>query len=237
MKPKQAGRLFGIGVGPGDGDLITLKAVNALKSLSDIFVPKSADGASSLAREIATPHLRDGCRVTELSFPMVKNRAALAAHWAAAAEPVAGVLNDGRDCAFLTLGDPMLFSTYIYLVRAVRQLAPGATVETIPGISSIFAAAAKAGLPLAEGEESVALLTGDAADSIEALAGHFSTIVIMKVGKRLPRIRALLRRLGLEEHSTLAHRVGLSGELITDIDTADKDSLGYLSTIIVRTGR
>lgn len=235
MNNKPTGRLFGIGVGPGDSDLITLKAVKTLKGLSTVFVPKSMDGKTSLALEIASAHLSYGCRVTDLLFPMVKDREALAAHWEQAAEPVAAVLKKGDDCGFLTLGDPMLFSTYIYLVRAVKKLAPGAAFETIPGISSVFAAAAKAGLPLAEGEGSVAFLTGEAIDSLDSLAADFSTIVIMKVGKRLPQIRSSLRRLGLDKSSVVAHRVGLAGEFIIDLDAADDDSLGYLSTIIVRT--
>ncbi|MDP1808759.1 MAG: precorrin-2 C(20)-methyltransferase [Actinomycetota bacterium] len=237
MDPKITGRLYGIGVGPGESGLITLKAVEILRKIKTVFVPRSADEKASLALEISRPHLPPGCKVAELLFPMTKDKDDLAKHWDRAAGPVAAAMAAGEDCGFLTLGDPMLFSTYIYLVRAVRALAPTAAIESVPGISAAFAAASKSVLPLAEGSESIAVITGDRLASLASIAGMFETIIIMKVGKRLPEINAALRRLGLDRSAVLAHRVGLAGELICDADAVEDDQLGYLSTIIVRTRR
>ena len=234
MNNATIGRLVGIGVGPGDSDLITLKAIDELKRVKTVFVPTPADGKASLALKIASAHLAPDCNIETLLFPMVKDPEALSAHWQRAARPVAAVLLKGCDCGFLTLGDPMLFSTYIYLVRAVKEIAPGARFETVPGISSAFAAAAKGEWPLAEGDDAIAFITGERIGSLPALVADFETIVIMKVGKRLPEIRTGLRALGLEKNAILAHRLGLEGESVTGVEDAD-DRLGYLSTIIVRT--
>lgn len=235
MTENKTGRLYGIGVGPGESGLITLKAVEILSKLRTVFVPRSADEKASLALEIARPHLPPGCKVSELLFPMTKDMDELAEHWAGAARPVADAMTAGEDCGFLTLGDPMLFSTFIYLVRAVRDLEPTASIESVPGISAAFAAASKSMLPLAEGGEAIALITGDRIASLESIAAVFETIIIMKVGKRLPAIKAELTRLGLDQNAVLAHRVGLADELICDAAAVHDGQLGYLSTLIVRT--
>lgn len=235
MTETAAGSLYGIGVGPGESGLITLKAVEILRKVKMVFVPRSADGKDSLALEIARPHLPPDCEVFELLFPMTKDKDNLAEHWARAAGPVASEMAAGKDCAFLTLGDPMLFSTFIYLERAVLDLEPTASIESVPGISAAFAAASRSMSPLAEGDESIALITGDKIAALESIAGVFETIVIMKVGKRFPEIKAELNRLGLDSNAVLAHRVGLADEIICDAASVHDDKLGYLSTLIVRT--
>lgn len=228
--------LYGIGVGPGESGLMTLQAVEILKRVKTIFVPKSAAEKESLALEIARPFLCADSKVATLLFPMTKDKDRLADHWRRAAVPVAAALTAG-DCGFLTLGDPMLFSTFIYLAEAVRAIAPTAAIVSVPGISAAFAAASRSMMPLAEGDESIAVITGDKIDLLQTIAGVFATIVIMKVGKRLPEIKRCLRELGLEKKAVLTHRIGLAGELIAGVEHVEEERLGYLSTIIVRTGR
>jgi len=236
MNQNLTGCLYGIGVGPGERGLMTLQAVETLKRVKTIFVPKSAVEKESLALEIARPYLRADSRIATLLFPMTKDKEHLADHWRRAAIPVAAALS-AADCGFLTLGDPMLFSTFIYLAEAVRAIVPTAAIESIPGISAVFAAASRSMTPLAEGDESIAVITGDKIDSLQTLAGVFATIVIMKVGKRLPEIKRCLRGLGLEKNAVLVHRIGLDGELVAGVEDVEEERLGYLSTIILRTGR
>lgn len=230
----RSGCLYGIGIGPGDSGLITLKAIETLKTLKTVFVPQSAQEKESLALEIAQKHLSPDSKVETLLFPMIKDPLELAEHWERAAAPVVAALSNGDNCGFLTLGDPMLYSTFIYLVRAVQKAAPEATIESIPGISSAFAAASKSLLSLAEGGDSVALITGERIDRLESILKDFQTVIIMKVGKRLPEIKAELLRLGLDRNALLAHRVGLEDELVAGAADIEDARLGYLSTIIVR---
>lgn len=233
MKQPNRGVLYGVGVGPGDSRLLTIRATEVLKSVETVFVPQSSDKMTSLALDIARPYINANCRVVPLLFPMIIDRDLLEAHWRLAAEPVAAALRGGDDCAFLTLGDPMVFSTFIYLARAVRALLPDAGVESVPGITSAIAAASSAVMPLAEGDDAIAFITGERFADISRLIEDFQTIVIMKVGRRLSTIVAELRRLGLDDKAVVAHRIGLDGEVVADLANVD-DSLGYLSTIIVR---
>lgn len=233
--PETTGKLVGIGVGPGDPELITLQATRALRSLAVVFVPKAAPEKASLAWEIARAHVPKRCEVVTLLFPMTRSENELSEHWRRAAEPVAERLVGGADCGFLTLGDPLLYSTFIYLKEAVTDLRPDVVVEMIPGISASFAAASKIGLPLARGDESIAYITGERADRVESLIEQFDTIVIMKVGKRLEQIRAKLNALGLLERTFLAHRLGLEGESVGPLsDVRDDRETGYMSTLIIR---
>ena len=237
MSDKMTGRLVGIGVGPGDHDLLTLRAIRTLSTLDVVFVPQASLKKESLAWEIAREHIPEDCRVETLLFPMTRSKSDLEEHWRRAAEPVAERLMDGDDCGFLTLGDPMLYSTFIYLREAVGRLAIGAVFESIPGISAGSAAASKLGLPLACGDESIAYITGERADRLEALVDEFDTIIVMKVGKRLADISERLAALGLAEKTVLARNIGLEGESLGPLP---KDGLGgragYMSTLIIRCG-
>lgn len=109
------GTLYGIGIGPGDTELLTVKAVSVLNSVDVIFSPRSAPKKDSIARKIIEPVLKGNARVEELVFPMTKDRDTLERHWAQATEDVAEVLRSGKDAAFITLGDPFFYSTYILI--------------------------------------------------------------------------------------------------------------------------
>ena len=138
------GTLYGLGVGPGDPEWIAVKAVRILAACRHVFVPKARGEGESVALDIARSYLRPDAVVHELTFPMSKDQGVLAESWRQAAEQVCGRLRQGEDAAFLTLGDPLLYSTYIYLLRAVRELQPEINVVTVPGITAISAAAALA---------------------------------------------------------------------------------------------
>jgi precorrin-2/cobalt-factor-2 C20-methyltransferase len=235
METKTQGCLYGIGVGPGDSRLLTLRAAELLGRLTIVFVPRSTEKSASLALEIAGPHIRADCRIVTLDFPMTKSTDELKKRWAEAAAQVAQVTAGGTDCGFLTVGDPMFFSTFIYLERELRRLVPAARIERVPGISAAFAAASRAGLPLAEADGSVAIIPGDRAGELESLLNSFQTIVIMKVGKRLPRIMSIIKELGLGDRAVIAHRVGLEDEaIINGSDFTGDQRVGYFSTVIVR---
>lgn len=240
-KDPSTGTLYGIGIGPGDPDLITVKGAKLLSRCAHVFAPRSRATEDSLARSIAASHIGASAQVHEMVFPMTSDREDLDRHWHAAAETVAGVLRTGEDACFLTLGDPLLYSTYIYLVRALREVLPEARVVTVPGIMAMGAAAAAAGFPLGEGKSPLTVVpAGDDPTAVRRAMEGGGTVVIMKIGRRLQTIVRLLDELGLLEQSVLAARVGLDEERIErDLRPfLNKESdAGYLAIILVNANR
>lgn len=229
------GKLYGIGIGPGDPELVTIKALNLLKSADVIFVPQGDRTEDSIALSILHK-LLPGKNCLSVTFPMVRDPEQLREHWGAAAGIVAEKLARGLKVAFITLGDPLLYSTYIYLVRALAEKMPEIEVETIPGINSFSAAAALVNLPLLEREQKLAVLPASApAEVLRQTLQEFDTVVLMKIGRRLARVRQLLQELGMAQDAVLVSRAGLEGQFVArDISKVDGERAGYLSVIIVR---
>ncbi|MEK6713966.1 MAG: precorrin-2 C(20)-methyltransferase, partial [Nitrospirota bacterium] len=136
-------KFYGIGVGPGDPELITLKALNVLEKVDIIFAPRAKIKEESLAREIVEKVLRKKNDIRELEFPMTNNIEELRERYLKSAELILEKMNEGKEAAYVTIGDPLLYSTYIYLVNALQELAPELIVETIPGIPAYSAVAAR----------------------------------------------------------------------------------------------
>lgn len=240
MKP--AGVFYGVGVGPGDPELLTVKAVNVLKGADVIAVPKSTDSSSdglSQALIIAKRAVDlEGKELMELLFPMTKDKDALDAARREAAAKVALSLDSGRTVAFITLGDPMLYSTFSYLVPFVRELSPGAPVKVVPGITSYGAAASTILKPLAEADEKVMIVPA-AYDigEVRGLLGSVDTLVLMKVNRIFDRVLDLLVSMGLDDRAFLVSRAGWPEEkVVTDIKSLKGTKLDYFSTLIVKKG-
>lgn len=237
---KLPGKLYGIGIGPGDTDLLTLKAVNILNSVDVIFTPRSAPKRESIARKIIEPVLKNKVAIKELIFPMTKNKEELRKHWLVAADEVAQVLSQGRNAAFVTLGDPFFYSTYIYLFKTIKEAHPGINIITLPGISSAFASASAAGIPIAAGDDKVAIIPlSKNADEIRTYLEKFDTVIILKVGDKLKNLVEVLQDLGLSDRSVLVQKVSQEGlEKIvcglSNISKSEMDEVGYLSTVIVK---
>ena len=233
----KTGTLYGVGVGPGDPGLITVRGREVIGACRHVFAPKARVKAESLALQIAGRYAGAGARIHEVVFPMVEDERVLERHWNECAAEIVALLAAGEDVCFLTLGDTLLYSTHIYLVRAVRALAPAAQVVTIPGVNAYSAAAALTGFPLGEGKKPLLVIpVSDDLDVVrEAIDGE-RTVVLMKVGKRLPEIVALLEARGLASRSVFVARAGLEGERVeTDLTKlkGEGEQLGYLSVILV----
>jgi precorrin-2/cobalt-factor-2 C20-methyltransferase len=238
MRP---GTLYGIGIGPGDPELITLKGARLISGCRNLFVPKARTASESVALAIARPLVGPEAKIEELLFPMTADREELSAKWDAAAARVATVLEMGDDACFLTLGDPLLYSTYIYLLRALRKRLPDLKVLTVPGIMAFGAAAALAEFPVGEGQKPVTIVP--AADDLTAVRRALAaggTVVLMKIGKRLPEVLDLLDAEGLLEASVFVSRATMEGERIeTNLRRlkAEEPEVGYLSIILVHAGQ
>jgi len=232
----QIGKLYGIGVGPGDPDLLTLKAVKVLQQVSVVFTAASSKNDYSLALEIARPHIPKDARVHPLAFPMTQDVAAKQAAWAANAAIVADFLNQGHDAAFLTLGDSLTFSTFGYLLRQIKDRYPQVVVETVPGITSYQASAAALNMPLVEGEESLLVLSGaQGGDRLREQRHKPDNVVFMKAYRNVPSICEALDEAGMLNHAAGVVSCSLPGEeLIRDVSALLRREPNYWTLIIAK---
>lgn len=231
-KPK----LYGIGIGPGDPKLLTLRAAEVLNQVDTVFTPKGNEDGESFARSIIERVISGQKDFVELTFPMTKDKKILNRYWWLAARRIAKEVKKGKQVAFVTIGDPFIYSTYIHLLKRLKQAFPDIDVETIPGISAFNAAASRAGTPLAEGDEKLAILpvTSDLCGLKEAFK-EFDTVVLMKVGSKLDKVVHLLKEQKLIKKAVLASHAGLKNEkIIHNLASLKDKKAGYLSIIIVR---
>ena len=231
------GQFWGIGVGPGPRGLLPLAAVEALTQAAVIYLPRARSAEISIARQCLDGLVIPESRLREVEFTMDPDRSVLRDHYGALAAEIASELEAGRDIAYLTLGDPMTYSTYGYTLAALKDRLPLLRALTIPGVTSFAAAAAALGWPLGEGKERVLILP--CPDDPESLARDIEShdvVVLMKIGKRLPMVLQVLKDMGITDQCALASRIGLPGEtLCGDVGALPDDTtLGYLSTMLIR---
>ena len=226
------GTLYGVGIGPGSPDLITLRAVSILQSVQVVFAAASPKNDDSLALSIASPHIGDA-QVIRLDFPMTRDKAVLQEAWNANARAVAEVLASGRDAAFITLGDPMIYSTFGYLMRTLAELEPAFPVRVVPGITSYQEAAARTRTILCESEENLLLISGinDPAQ-LEAALNAADSAVILKAYRNMENIRAALDAAGKNGETLFASRLGLEGEITASGLENVPEKPHYLSLIL-----
>lgn len=214
-------RFYGIGVGPGDPELITLKAINTIKKCDYVFIPKNKN--MSTARNIATEYIRDK-KIIELEFPMGEDNSK---RYEENAKVIYDKLKLGQTAVFLTLGDPMTYSTYIYLMSEMQRY--DISIETIPGITSFAAATSKINLPLTLKDESFYLCDGNLDTEI---LRKVETVCILKVNKKKKEIMEILENENFEYH--YVKRVTRDDEkILQDKEEILKDD-DYMSLIIGR---
>jgi len=231
----QAGTLYGIGVGPGDPELITLKAVKVLQGVSHIFAASSTKNNYSLALNIVKAHF-NGARIEPLAFPMIQDQERLHDAWEQNATRVLEVLDSGVDAAFVTLGDPLTYSTFGYLLKTLKRLRPEVRVITIPGITSYSAAAALTLIPLAEGEESLQVVSGaQGAARLRSVIDQTDNLVLLKTYRHFEEIYQALEELDLLDRAVCVSFCGLTGEMVAEnLSELKGRRLPYLSLIIIK---
>lgn len=197
---------------------MTLAAVKALASVDDLFAPASTKNDFSLALDIIRPHLRHGVTVHRLDYPMTREDAVRQTARLHNARLVLDSLASGRDAAFITLGDPLIYSTFGHLLHGLRTHDATIKVRIIPGITSFQAASARLGEVLVEGDECLVVATGNTKpDKLERLLDTADAAVVLKPAKRLTFLTMVLERLGLARKARLMVRCGLPEEqIITD---------------------
>ena len=187
------GKLIGIGVGPGDTELVTLKAAKVLKSVPVVFSPKSSKEKESIALSIVRPILEERkdykrLMIVEPIFPMIENKKELEKIWTSASELISQYLNTGRDVAFITLGDPSIFSTYSYVQK---RLIDKYEIETIPGITSFTACAAAKNKALVE-QNDILTIVPKIDDRLEEILDYSDSIVLMKASRNTSRLESTI---------------------------------------------
>ena len=228
------GTFYGIGVGPGEPELLTLKAIDALKKIDVLIAPKTEKKSDSVALSIAQPYLKSSIEIIYQTFPMIKDFAEETEIFEANEEEILQILRGGKNAGFVTLGDPMFYSTYIYIFRLLES--SGVKIVTIPGVPAFLAIAAQIGRPLAYGNDILTIIPATAElDTIKNFLDKADATVLMKVYKNFPEVVDALKVRGMIEDAVLVSRCGLDDEkIIMDIAAHKDETLNYLSTILTR---
>lgn len=231
------GTLYGVGVGPGAPDLITLRALNVLKVADVLALPRSNDFGASMAWSIVKPTLGEvpGQERLFLTFPMSKDPARLRPAWDAAFAKIGERIERGLSVAFVTEGDPFIYSSFIYLMREAPQRWPGIRIEIVPGVTSVTAVPARTGVPLADGQERIAIIPANyGVDDLAQVLQDFDTTVIMKIGHEMPNVLAALERTGLADKAIYVSKATMEDERIErDIHKAAGDYGDCFAMVVV----
>jgi precorrin-2/cobalt-factor-2 C20-methyltransferase len=229
--------IYAVGVGPGDPELLTRKAERILRSVDVILAPVSSPSEASVAlgtiREFVDEERQ---QIIVHQFPMTADRSRLVPAWQEAAALIAAHAEAGRSVAFITIGDPLFYSTFIYLLRIFRDQWPQIPIEIIPGISSINAASSQAFLPLVEGDEKMVVIPATAGiEKIRLALETYETVVLLKVKPLFSEIVALLRETGREQSTVFVERVGSDRQkVLHDFEQIAEYFPDYLSLMIVK---
>ncbi|WP_298295724.1 precorrin-2 C(20)-methyltransferase [uncultured Litoreibacter sp.] len=226
------GTLFGIGLGPGDPELITLKAARLIEAATTIAYPTLA-GGDSFARAIAKDLIKPGTREIRMDVPMTTERQPAQDAYDAGAAEIAKVLKTGENVVCLCEGDPFFYGSFMYLnARLISDF----NVEVIPGVTSVTACATRAGMPLAARNERLTVLPGPLPEAeLKTRIEGAESVVIMKVGRHLPKIKAVIHALGLTDQATYVERATLPEEVVLPLAQAPEKA-PYFSMILLTKG-
>jgi precorrin-2/cobalt-factor-2 C20-methyltransferase len=206
-----------VGCGPGDPDLLTVKAASLLKNAEIIFAPTAREGKPSIALSIVQKYLNSSVETMDLIFPMVKDTEQTKQYWRKNADKIAGAAKMGKKVVYLTVGDPSLYSTWIYIQREIRSRYPEIHIKIVPGIPSIFAFAAEAKISLVEGDETLGIIPACYdLEKVRRTAASCDTLVFLKDGRYFSSVVDMLGDVGFSDESviTIAQDVSVGQEVL-----------------------
>ena len=226
--------LVGIGVGPGDPELLTVKAVNAIKNADAIMCPASKEDRPSIALSVVDSIIdkSKNQEIIKLIFPMTKDKNTLEEHWKKNAKIMAEKVLSGKNVVYLTVGDPYLYSTWIYMHREISATHPDMKISVIPGIVSMFTFASKVGVSIAEGAEKVAIIPSCYdLSSVKEIAKNSEVLVFLKDGRYFDQVIDLLKESGFPDNSIFAigQDLGTENEIIRKLTLGEVND-GTLTT-------
>ena len=223
-------KIYGIGVGPGDPDLITIKAKQTLAKANLVVYPAPENG-SSIAKKIAAPHFPKTCEELPVYIPMSTNRFPTMKIYKLASEKIFNAVLENKTVVILCEGDPFFYGSFMYLFGLIRKRY---NVEVIPGVSSLMASAAILETPLAAGNDILTVLPAPLADdTLEKQINMADAFAIIKLGRHFSRIRRLLEKLGLLENSVYIERATMKNERVVNIADVVESDVPYFSIILV----
>ncbi len=227
---RRMGTLFGVGVGPGDPELLTLKAVRILNTVPVLAWPAPETGPS-LARAIAAPHLSGEQREIPIRMPLSARRFPVNEIYDAAAEQIGQTLAGGDDVAVICEGDPFFYGSFMYLYA---RLADHHRVEVIPGVSSLTACPAVLGTPLSAGNDILVIIPGTVqADVMKERLASAEAAVFIKVGRHLEKIRNVLSETGLSDHGHYVEHATMTSQKMMPLHALTSSEAPYFSMILV----
>jgi precorrin-2/cobalt-factor-2 C20-methyltransferase len=210
-------KLFCVGCGPGDPELLTVKAVNTIKTAEVIFAPTARENKPSIALSVVQRYLTDSTKTVSLVFPMIKDKESLIDHWKRNALEIASAVRSEKNVVYLTVGDPTLYSTWTYIQRELSHSHEGIEFEIIPGVTSMSAFAARAKMSLAEGDETVAVIPACYdLNRIRQVARYCDTLIFLKDGRYFDRVIEMLSKTGFADNSAIAiaQDISADGEIL-----------------------
>jgi precorrin-2/cobalt-factor-2 C20-methyltransferase len=233
---KTIGTLYGIGVGPGDPELLTLKGLRVLERSDVVAFPAGIGGKPGLAQQIVAPWVKDDRPQLALNFPYTQEDAVLVRAWECAAKETWEYLKQGQDIAFVCEGDVSFYSTFTYLAQTLQCLHPETTVEAIPGVCSPLAAVAALGIPLTVRSQRLAIIPAlYQISELETVLDWADVVVLMKVSSVYPQVWQILARRELLDRSYVVERATLPQQVIyTDLGDRPGLKLSYFSLLIVQ---
>src|SRR5919201_1643759 len=206
-------KLFCIGCGPGDPDLLTVRAADLIKRADTIFAPTAREGKPSIALSVVEKYIGRFTKTISLVFPMVKNRESLRDYWKRNAGEIASAVRTGKKVIYLTVGDPALYSTWIYIQRELKRTHKDIEIEIVPGVTSMFAIAAKAGISLAEGDETIAIVPACYdLERVKRTASACDTVIFLKDGRYFDSVVEMLGESGFPGGAPIAIAQDISAE-------------------------
>jgi precorrin-2/cobalt-factor-2 C20-methyltransferase len=235
--------LIGIGVGPGDVDLLTVKAVRAIQNADIIMCPASNENRPSIAFTVVSPIIdkSKNQEIIKLIFPMTKDKDVLEATWKKNAKIMAETVLTGKNVVYLTVGDPFLYSTWIYMHKDLKENYPEMDVSVIPGIVSMFTFAAKVGVSIAEGAEKVAIIPSCYdLSSVKEIAKHSESMIFLKDGRYFDKVIEILKESGFPNDSIFAigQDLGTENEIIRKMTLGEVNDSSlttkYFSILVVK---
>ncbi len=225
-------KFYGIGTGPGDPSLLTMKAVKTLEKLDIIYTPEAKKEGKSLALSIVQEYLPKNLEIKQRHFPMNFDRLEKHEAWDQIALEIETDVKKGKNVGFVTLGDSMIYSTYVYIMERLKGKIE---VETIPGISSFSNIASNQNFPLVMDKESLVIVPCTTEEErIDFALKNYNSIVLMKVYKNFKEIIEKINQYNLMEHAILVSNSSLTEEKVyTNLQEVDKNQISYFSTILI----